>query len=137
MVLPKHVPEEAPPAAADVMTDRLPNYCHDCGGEIVVAGGRIQPEVGWYEHLDPVLTCERGCWQDRFTAGIDQDEGQEFRVAPGAQQWDDLFGGMAGWCDIHREEMVPTKDLYLADRPIRQYKCPECDRETTVTVDDG
>lgn len=140
MVLSSNIPEEVESMRAlDVLEDRLPDFCHDCGGEIVIAGGRLDPEMGWYEHIDPVLMCERGCWRDRFTAGLDQLEGQEFREAPGAEDWSELFGDVAGYCDMHDTAMKPTKDLVLASRrgeqvPVRQFKCPECDRETTVTV---
>lgn len=134
--IPEEVTEER---IKEIYRDRFPSYCHQCGEEVVVAGGQLTPVNGWYEHLDPVLMCERGCWKDRFTAGVDQQEGQEWRVAPGADLWSDTaLADVAGYCDIHREQMVPTKDLLVgAIGRVRQWKCPECDREFTATTVDG
>lgn len=133
-MIPEQIDDDLPGTTKRILDERLPNYCHNCGGEIVLAGGRTEPEEGWYEHIDPVVMCERGCWRDRFTAGVEDGgaEGREYRVAPGAEEWDE-FDDVAGWCDIHREVMEKTKDLLLDGRRVRQYKCPECDRETTVT----
>lgn len=135
MVLDENIPDAVEREdVRRIYRERFPNYCPECAGEIVVAGGRVNPEEGWYEHLDPVLTCERGaCVQWRMTAGVDQDDGQELRTAPGADEWDH-FDGVQAFCDIHRELMVPTKNLVMDDRPTRQYKCPECDREAVVVA---
>lgn len=137
-MLEQNVPSDATQRVKSILMDRLPNYCKDCGSEIVIAGGRLEPEDGWYEHLDPVVTCERACWQRRFTMGVDQEEGQEYRVGPGSENHDELFRDVRGYCDIHDRQMKVTKDLTLTVdgeyRPVRQHKCPDCDMESPVTV---
>lgn len=125
------IPDDVDDEVAQIYSERFPNYCPECGDALVVAGGRVDPEKGWYEHIDPVVTCPDMCVRYRFTAGVDQDEGQELRTAPGAEAWD-WADDLAGFCDIHREEMVRTKNLYLEGKPTVQYKCPECDREAVV-----
>lgn len=133
MVLEKNIPSEVDRKdVIEMYKDRFPNYCHKCGNEVVIAGGRISPEHGIYEHIDPVLTCEKACWQDRFTAGIDQEEGQQYWVSHGGEEWHKEFDNIIGFCDIHKKEMKVTKDLLIQGEKIRQHKCPECDRENTV-----
>lgn len=133
----KNIPDEADDEARRVMKDRIPDTCPECGEDLLVYGGRLDPEMGFYEHIDPMVTCENSCKQMRFTMGTAKSGaiGREFRKIAG--DWDEDFAGIGGYCDLHNRRMKPTKDLKMTVEDgekvkARQFKCPECDLETVV-----
>lgn len=141
---PENIPDEADDEARSVMLERIPDECPKCGEDLYVYGGRLKPEMGLYEHIDPMVTCRNGCKQMRFTMGTAKsgEIGRQFRALAG--DWEDDFDGISGYCDLHNRRMKPTKDLLMTVEgegngrekvKARQFKCPECDLETVVTVE--
>lgn len=135
---PENIPDDADEKTRQTL-ERIPDYCPECGEAFIIYGGRLDPEMGFYEHIDPMITCENGCKQRRFTMGTTDGgaEGREMRHIAG--DWSATkLGDVAGYCDLHSREMKATKDLILnvdgEKRKLRQFKCPECDLETVVTL---
>lgn len=140
-MLAKNLRNDVGPREARVIVHRTPNYCPQCGKELIIYGGRLQEVAGFYDHIDPEVRCAGGCKTYRFTMGTEGkgEEGREFRRIDGDH--DERFGHVVGYCDLHSTRMVPTKDLILMNRdgepvPVRQCKCPVggCDLETCISL---
>ena len=133
-MLEKNIPDNVPEVTRQILADRYPNYCETCGREVILAGGwqRLEPGKGlFYEHIDVVLTCLNQCFKRTMMSGLDQAKGLEYyQDAP--RRYDAEFEGVIGYCEHHGETKV-TKDIESADgSPLRQYKCPDCDRGMAV-----
>lgn len=145
-MLESNIPDDVEARVEEILVERYPNFCDECGSEIVLAGGwqRLTPGKGlWYDHVDVVLTCSRDdCDRPKriHMSGLDQLEGQAYyRDAP--RVYREEFAGVRFYCEHHGDEYVTvTKDIEGSDgRPLRQWKCGECDRGTAmvaVDVDD-
>ena len=134
-MLESEIPPDIPQESKRILRERYPNFCEECGTAYTVAGGwqRLEPGKGlWYEHIDAVLMCPECGTKRMHMSGIDKEKGQRYyRDAP--RRYDKEFQGIVGYCE-HHGEMKVTKDIESAEgKPLRQYKCPECDRGMAIT----
>lgn len=135
-MLSSEIPDDAPTETKEILAERLPNYCGDCGQATVLAGGwqRLTPGRGlWYDHIDVVLSCPSACFKHTFMGGVDRDEGLQHYVDNEAskERHSALFSDVVGYCE-HHGRMQVTKDIAGTEGPLRQYKCGECERGMAV-----
>lgn len=138
-MLDSEIPDGIDGQARQILRERYPNYCHDCGNPVILAGGwqRLQPGKGvWYDHIDAVLTCPEDCWRQTFMSGLDREEGLQHYVESDVdeERHSRLFGDVVGYCE-HHGAMKVTKDIQGTVGPLRQFKCPECDRGMALLYD--
>lgn len=137
-MLKTNIPGHVTDRAARTLDERTPNFCPDCGAEIVLAGGADERVTGLYDHIDPLVLCSECGQRFRHGAAFEQAEGHEqFDLGLDWDEGDTYFGDYTAWCNLHTERMKPTKSYHVDGVPARQYKCPECDLVATVLFTGG